>query len=248
MTLPLAGFKALSFDCYGTLIDWETGIWEASRPLFETDSARAPSPAELLAAFSEIEPAVEEKHGDALYREILTRTHRELASRFGVDSTPELDTLFGDSVGNWPAFDDSPDALAYLKQHFHLVILSNIDRTSFAASNARLGVEFDAIYTAEDIGTYKPDRRNFDYLVEHLEDDLGIEKHQVLHVAQSLFHDHAPAKHLGFTTAWIDRQRLSEGGDWGATTRVENPPQPDYVFFSMAEFADAVAAEFGDHS
>lgn len=248
MTLPLAGFKALSFDCYGTLIDWETGIWEASRPLFETDSARAPGRAELLAAFSEIEPAVEEKHGDALYREILTRTHRELADRFRVDSTPELDTLFGDSVGNWPAFDDSPGALAYLKQHFRLVILSNIDRTSFSASNARLGVEFDAIYTAEDIGTYKPDLRNFDYLVEHLEDDLGIEKHQVLHVAQSLFHDHAPAKQLGFTTAWIDRQRLSEGGDWGATTRVENPPQPDYVFFSMAEFADAMAAEFGDHS
>lgn len=248
MTLPLAGFKALSFDCYGTLIDWETGIWEASRPLFETDSARAPGRAELLAAFSEIEPAVEEKHGDALYREILTRTHRELADRFRVDSTPELDTLFGDSVGSWPAFDDSPDALAYLKQHFRLVILSNIDRTSFSASNARLGVEFDAIYTAEDIGTYKPDLRNFDYLVEHLEDDLGIEKHQVLHVAQSLFHDHAPAKQLGFTTAWIDRQRLSEGGDWGATTRVENPPQPDYVFFSMAEFADAMAAEFGDHS
>jgi len=246
--IDFSKFKVLTFDCYGTLIDWETGIWEASRPLFETDSARAPSPAELLAAFSEIEPAVEEKHGDALYREILTRTHRELASRFGVDSTPELDTLFGNSVGNWPVFDDSPDALAYLRQHFYLVILSNIDRTSFAASNARLGVEFDAIYTAEDIGTYKPDRRNFDYLVEHLEDDLGIEKHQVLHVAQSLFHDHAPAKHLGFTTAWIDRQRLSEGGDWGATTRVENPPQPDYAFFSMAEFADAVAAEFGDHS
>jgi 2-haloacid dehalogenase len=120
------------------------------------------------------------------------------------------------------------------------VILSNIDRDSFAASSQKLGVAFDAVYTAEDIGSYKPDPANFDYLLTHLADEFQIQPDSVLHVAQSLFHDHAPAKAAGLDTVWIDRQRLSAGGDWGATMSVDDPPIPDLVFFSMSELAQAV--------
>jgi 2-haloacid dehalogenase len=143
-------------------------------------------------------------------------------------------------VPEWPAFGDSAEALSSLGERYRLVILSNVDRYGFAASNEKLGVEFDAIYTAEDIGSYKPDPANFDYLTSRVEADLGVTSEAILHVGQSLFHDHAPAKAAGLDTVWIDRQRLSEGGDWGATRRLEERPEPDHVFFSLAELAAAV--------
>ena len=166
--------------------------------------------------------------------------HRDLASSLGLESTDDMDRAFGASVPDWPEFADSPGALVFLAEKYRLVILSNVDRVSFAGSNARLDVTFDAIYTAEDIGSYKPDPANFDYLLDHLEDEFGVASDSVLHVAQSLYHDHAPAKAAGLDTVWIDRQRLSAGGEWGATTPIEDPPEPDHVFFSMADMARAV--------
>ena len=143
----------------------------------------------------------------------------------------------------WPAFPDTADALRILKRHYKLVILSNVHRDGFAASNRKLGVDFDAIYTAEDVGSYKPSNANFEYLLAHLESDLGMRGADVLHTAQSLHHDHAPAKRFGLANAWIDRQRLSEGGSWGATEKVEAMPEMDFKFFSMDEMAKAVQAE-----
>ena len=145
----------------------------------------------------------------------------------------ELDE-FGASVRTWPAFPDSGDALAYLKRHYRLAILSNVDRASFTQSNAKLGVTFDHIFTAEDIGSYKPDLRNFEYALARLR-EAGVEKRAVLHVAQSLFHDHVPAKLLGLASVWIDRRAGRPGA--GAT-----PPAaatPDWRFESLAEFAAA---------
>ncbi len=168
--------------------------------------------------------------------------HHDLARQFDLETSHELDRAFGASIPDWPAFPDSADALRYLQTRYRLVILSNVDRHSFAASARRLGVDFDAVYTAEDIGSYKPDPANFEYLLSRLRDDFGLEPGDLLHVAQSLFHDHLPAQRLGLATAWIDRQRLSEGGEWGATAPVEERPEPDYVFFSLAELADAVRA------
>jgi 2-haloalkanoic acid dehalogenase type II len=168
--------------------------------------------------------------------------HRDLAERLGLATSDALDLAFGASVPDWPAFTDSPAALAYLSERYHLVILSNVDRDSFAASSRRLQVSFAAVYTAEDIGSYKPDPANFDYLLRNLHDDFGVGPDSVLHVAQSLFHDHAPAKAAGLETAWIDRQRLSAGGEWGATVPVEEQPVPDHIFFSMADLARAVKA------
>ena len=125
------------------------------------------------------------------------------------------------------------------------MILSNIDRDSFAASNRKLGVAFDAVYTAEDIGSYKPSPANFRYLLRRLRDEFRVAPERILHTAQSLYHDHAPARACGLASAWIDRQRLSQGGSWGATTALDEQPKIDYLFFSMAEMAAAVREEGG---
>ena len=118
-------------------------------------------------------------------------------------------------------------------------------REGIAASARELGVEFDALYTAEDIGSYKPSDANFQYLIDHLKSDFGLERAEILHTAQSLHHDHVPANRFGLASAWIDRQRLSEGGDWGATARVAAMPRLDFVFFTLGEMADAAIAEAG---
>ncbi|TIO09107.1 MAG: haloacid dehalogenase, partial [Mesorhizobium sp.] len=121
---------------------------------------------------------------------------------------------YGESVKDWPAFADSAEALRYLKQHYKLIILSNVDNKSFSFSNKKLGVDFDAIYTAEDIGSYKPSARNFDYMLEKLA-TIGVEKSQVLHTAESMFHDHAPANRVGLASCWIYRRHADQG--FGAT-------------------------------
>ena len=177
------------------------------------------------------------------YPELLAQVHRSITKSFGLETNVDLDAAFGASVPHWPAFPDTADALRVLKRHYKLVILSNVHRDGIAASTRKLGVEFDAIYTAEDSGFYKPADANFAYLLAHLKSDLGLDRSEVLHAAQSLHHDHAPANRFGLANAWIDRQRLSEGGSWGATEQVETMPASDFVFFSMREMADAVVAE-----
>jgi putative hydrolase of the HAD superfamily len=140
-------------------------------------------------------------------------------------------------VKNWPAFPDSAEALQYLKKHYKLVILSNVDNESFAASNEKLQVEFDAVYTAEDAGSYKPSDRNFDYMLQKLE-TIGIEKDAILHTAESLFHDHGPANKHGLASCWIYRRHDQEG--FGATMTPSEMPRIDFRFNSMAELARAV--------
>ena len=243
MTKRLADFKALTFDCYGTLIDWETGIWDALQPLMMLNQRSDILRNEALTSFARHESAVETEMPSLLYRKVLEKVHKSLAGEFGLESTEDLERDFGQSVAYWPAFPDTADALRYLKTHYKLAILSNIDRESFAASNRKLGVSFDAVYTAQDIGSYKPSPANFEYLLQHLQRDLGLAPDDVLHTAQSLFHDHAPARAFGLANAWIDRQRQSEQGSWGATAPLAERPVLDFSFFSMEEMADAVRAE-----
>ena len=235
----LSDFKALSFDCYGTLIDWETGIIEALRPLRERSGVTGE---ELLDAYGPIEHAVEEEQPSLPYSQLLEKVHERLCRQFGVEPKSEEAAAFGASVGDWPAFPDSVEALRHLKQHFKLIILSNVDRLSFAGSNERLGVEFDHIFTAEDIGSYKPDLRNFQYLVTALYAD-GIGKGDLLHVAQSLFHDHGPANRMGIASAWIDRRAGKEGS--GATVLPDPMPHYDFRFTTLAELANAHRSEQG---
>ena len=239
----LTDYQVLTFDCYGTLIDWECGIWDALQPLIMRNSGsggRITRDAGLR-AFAQCESRQERATPGLHYPELLTRVHRNIAESLSLESSTDLDAAFGASVPHWPAFPDTADALRVLKRHYRLVILSNVHRDGIAASNRKLGVEFDAIYTAEDIGSYKPSDANFEYLLAHLKSDLGQERSDVLHTAQSLHHDHVPAKRFGLANAWIDRQRLSEGGSWGATERVEQMPSTDFVFFSMGEMAEAVS-------
>lgn len=236
----LGKFKVLTFDCYGTLIDWETGIWDAFQPLIMSSTGSELTREEVLEAFAVFENRAEAETPGLAYPEVLRAVHGAVAARFGLRSTPQLDADFGSSVALWPAFADTADALRILKKRFKLVILSNVDRDGFSASRRKLGVDFDAVYTAEDIGTYKPDPGNFQYLLTRLREDHGVEKADILHTAQSLFHDHIPAQNFGLATAWIDRQRLSETGKWGATARLEEMPETDFLFHSMAEMAAAV--------
>lgn len=240
MNHRLTEFKVLTFDCYGTLIDWETGIWDALQPLLMHNACERVTRDVALQAFSTFETRQESETPSMLYPAVLTRVHAAIAGHFGLETTSDLDDAFGHSVPQWPTFADTADALRILKRHYQLVILSNVHRDGFAASNRKLGVEFDAIYTAQDVGSYKPSPTNFDYLLSHLRDDLGLESQDVLHTAQSLHHDHVPARAHGLANVWIDRQRLSEGGQWGATAVVDEHPDNDFLFFSMMEMADAV--------
>ena len=235
--MRLSQFKALGFDCYGTLVDWEAGLARALEPLLQLRGVGAE---ELLERFGRIEHALEKEHPGLRYSELLTKVHERLASELGAASSSADDEAFGRSVGDWPAFADVPEALRYLKQHFALIILSNVDGASFARSNARLGVEFDHVFTAEEIGSYKPDLRNFDYMLERL-GEAGIVKGELLHVAQSLFHDHVPANQLGIASAWIDRRAGKSGG--GATLIPDPRPSFDFRFTSLGELAAAHRAE-----
>ncbi len=245
MTKRLTDYEVLTFDCYGTLIDWESGIWDALQPLLMANGRGDITRVDGLAAFGELEHAQEAATPDLIYPELLRKVHQGIAARFDMKTSAELDDAFGDSVPHWPAFPDTADALRELKTRFKLVILSNVNRDGFAASNRKLGVAFDAIYTAQDVGSYKPSDANFQYLLDHLKSDLGLEKESVLHTAQSLLHDHVPASRFGLAKAWIDRQGLSKGGHWGATAPVAERPEMDFIFPTMGALAEAVKAEGG---
>jgi 2-haloacid dehalogenase len=237
--LNLGDFDALSFDCYGTLIDWEAGIAAVLRRWADRNG-RQLSDEELLTVYSVHEAKAEQDHPGDLYPLVLARSMRALGEQLAVPVTDAEAEEFGASVPHWPAFADSAEALARLAQRYKLIILSNVDRASFAGSNKRLGVEFTSIVTAQDVGSYKPNPANFDALAAEI-DRLGIPKEKLLHVAQSLFHDHVPAKKAGLPSVWINRRHADPG--WGATPEPPAPVTPDWTFTSMAAFADAVDAE-----
>jgi len=232
--MDLRQFKALTFDCYGTLIDWERGIlaelkpWLAASSLAVTDDA-------MLEAFGEAESACEAATPSKLYPAILAETFRALGKRWGIPASDAQAAAFGNSVPRWPAFPDSAAALAYLKQHYKLIILSNVDRASFAESNKKLHIAFDKIVTAQDVGSYKPSPGNFRRLLAEVE-TLGVRKERILHTAQSLFHDVAPAKAISLRTCWINRRKGHPGG--GATVLPKGDATPDIEFPSMAALVE----------
>jgi 2-haloacid dehalogenase len=237
--LDLTEFEALSFDCYGTLIDWEAGIAAVLGPW-----ARRHDPSladeDLLVAYAEHEAAVEAEAPGMPYPDVLREAFRRTGTRLGFEVADADAVALGTSVPDWPAFPDSADALQRLKRRYRLIVLSNVDRRSFAGSNRRLGVEFDEILTAQDIGSYKPDPANFAALLRRV-DGMGATG-RLLHVAQSLFHDHVPAKAAGLPTVWIDRRHAQPG--WGATPDPRTAVSPDLEFPSLAAFADAVEEAF----
>lgn len=236
--MNLADYDALSFDCYGTLIDWEAGIaavlspWAKEQGLTFTDE-------ELLLAYAANEAQAEQDTPDALYSSILADAFRRTGARLGKEVTDTWADRLGTSVPDWPAFPDSAEALASLATDYKLIILSNVHREGFAGSNARLGVEFDKIITAEDVRAYKPAPNHFEALDISL-DELGVPRDRLLHVAQSLFHDHVPARRHGLPSVWINR-RVDRPG-WGATPEPSEEYTYDLEFPTMEGFAAAAHA------
>lgn len=232
--LDLSRFDALTFDCYGTLIDWEAGILTALRRAmpdigFEDDA--------LLEAFARHEAAQES--GPYLpYREILGLVLQGMASELRASLAPDPNAAaatFGGAVADWPPFPDSAAALADLAARFRLGVITNCDDDLFAASEARLGVRFDPVVTAQQTRRYKPNPRGFEVAFER----IGLPTSRILHVAQSLFHDHVTAKRLGLATVWVDRRAGRAGA--GATPKAE--ATPDLVVPDMRTLADlAIAA------
>ena len=229
--LDYSAFDALTFDCYGTLVDWEAGILAALRSALPAGDATADDA--LLEEYANAETTLE-AGVYRRYREIAGEGMAVVARAHGGKPTEDDVARLGGSVVDWPVFPDSHDALARLQTRFRLGVLTNCDDDLFAASNARLGVGFDWIVTAQQVGAYKPDERNFRALIARLAAD-GVAQPRILHVAQSLYHDHAPAQRLGFRSVWIDRRHDRSGT--GAT-----PPAaalPDATYPSMAAFAAA---------
>jgi 2-haloalkanoic acid dehalogenase type II len=236
--VEITDFEAISFDCYGTLIDWEAGLiavlgpWARSGGLALDDES-------LLAAYAGHEEREETADPGALYPDILRRSMITLGQDLGAEVTSEDADRLARSVPDWPAFGDSAAALAALAERYKLIILSNIDRASFAGSQRRLGVDFASVLTAQDIGSYKPSPRNFDALLAQAR-RLGVGEGKLLHTAQSLFHDHVPAQRAGLRTVWINRRHDQPG--WGATPAPPVDVTPDWEFPSMAGFAAAATA------
>jgi len=224
--------EALTFDCYGTLIDWEAGLNQAFQAVLDAHGLRH-DPDDVLTRFARHEAAAEAGPYRS-YAEILAMSLRGVGEELGFEPTDEESAAFSRSVADWPVFPDSTAALRRLKKRFRLGILTNCDDDLFAASNQRLDVEFDWVITAQQVGSYKPDERNFRAAL----DRVGLGPDRLVHVAQSLFHDHAPAKRLGLTTVWINRRHDRAGG--GATPIAV--ATPDATFPDMASFAEAATS------
>jgi putative hydrolase of the HAD superfamily len=238
--LDLTAFKALSFDCYGTLIDWEAGIASVLAPWAREQGLDA-SDEDLVLAYADHEAAVEETMPSARYPDVLATAFRRTGETLGAPVGDEWARRLGASVPDWPAFPDSADALARLRRHYQLIILSNVHRAGFAGSNEQLRGDFAAIITAEDVGAYKPAENHFRALDAALP-GLGVDRTELLHVAQSLFHDHVPAKREGLPSVWINRRHDRPG--WGATPEPGQDFSYDLEFHSMGDFADAVDGAF----
>ncbi len=232
-TLNLRQFKVLTFDCYGTLVDWEAGILAGLRPLLERHSVTR-ADEEILERYGRYEARIE-AGAYRKYKDVLRDVVEQFGAEFGFDAHPDLNVLV-DTFDGWRPFADTVDALRSLHRHYQLMPLTNVDDDLFAITAAQLQVPFDKVMTAEQIGSYKPSPRNFEYMLAH----VGVPKEQVLHVAQSLYHDIAPARSLGIATVWINRRQGKTGA--GAT-----PPanaQPDMEVPDMRTLAELARQAF----
>lgn len=230
----LTDFKVLSFDVYGTLIDWEQGILSNLQPLLDANNASF-SREKLLDVIHECERTQQAITPDAKYHEVLAAIHPQIAAKLGLAKPPlDQSSAFGSSVGSWPAFSDTVAALKRLQKHYKLVVLSNVDRESFAGSNSGPleGIKFDLVITAQDVGSYKPNLDNFRYMIKEVGEKLGVPKEQILQTAQSQFHDHHPAKEMGLKSCWIVRP--------GAIMGNRSPEVYDWKFDTLGSMADAV--------
>jgi 2-haloacid dehalogenase len=222
-------FSVLTFDCYGTLIDWEPGLLAALTPILDAHRISV-SADEVLERYAELESAAEEGEYRS-YRDVLRTVLTQIGSRLGFAPSADERERFSASVRDWPPFPDSPAALQALHRRYRLAIISNVDDDLFAASEARLQVKFDWVITAQQARSYKPSLNNFRLAFER----IGVPPGTILHVAQSLFHDIGPANELGLASVWVNRRHGKPGA--GAT-----PPahaRPDLEVPDLAALARA---------
>ncbi|KAG8532577.1 uncharacterized protein KY384_002454 [Bacidia gigantensis] len=238
----LRDFKLISFDVYGTLVDWETGTFDQLKPLVAKLPTNHPLQNNFdgtIAAFHQEEEALCRTQPGLNYRALYSGAYTNLAATLSLPKPSEIEIeAFGSQVKNWQAFPDTVEALHRLSKDYKLVVLSNVDNESFkdTLAGALKGVKFDAIYTAENIGSYKPDLNNFHYLFNHAKEDFGVEKEQVLHTGHGLKADHVAAKQLGLTSVWIERSG-------GPLDEVKDKVAFTWQFKTMGDMADAVADE-----
>ena len=226
--LDFERFEWLSFDCYGTLIDWETGIFEAVSDVLKSHDIQK-SRAEVLELFAEVEPRVQDSTGYLEYRRVLRRVMAMIGVELGFQFTESDLGRLADTLPTWPVFPDTVDALKALKSRFKLAIISNVDDDLFERTADALGVDFDAVVTAQQVRSYKPDLRNFNTALER----MGIEKEQWLHVGESLYHDVGPSNRLGISCVWVNR------ADRGGATR-QTDDVPDLMVPDLTTLVEAI--------
>ncbi len=228
--LDFSRFQVLTFDCYGTLINWEAGILGAVRPLLAAHGQQ-PTDSEILELYSELEPAAQ--GGEYLrYREVLRAVVQGFGRRLGFAVSPaEADSL-PDSLPDWKPFPDTVEALGRLKRRYQLAVVSNIDDDLFAHTAKHLQVSFDHVITAQQCRSYKPSLNNFRTAMAR----IGVPPDRILHVAQSLFHDVVPARSLGLATVWVNRRNLRAG----ATATRSADVRPDLEVPDLKTLADLV--------
>ena len=232
--LDFTNISVLSFDCYGTLIDWESGILSALRPLFSRYGVDKPD-RELLELYGRFERQAQEQTPFVNYNTVLRDVaasfcrHFNIDPKIGAEAEVEVEDILADSLGDWPAFPDTVQALKSLKSRFKLAIISNVDDDMIGLSQARLGVPFDWVITSEHVGSYKPSEENF-HTARRI---MGVAPAQHVHVAQSLYHDVAPSSALGWRTVWVNRR--------GAATTPRVDSQPDLRVPNLEALARLVA-------
>lgn len=234
--LDFKSYTVLTFDCYGTLIDWESGILTAMRTLLATHHIQLTDEV-ILERFAEFEAALEQGEYQS-YRQILQGVVQRFGEQFGFTPTTAEQQALPDSIRNWLPFADTVAALQAFKKRFKLVIISNIDDHLFADTAAHLQVEFDQVITAEQVRSYKPSLNNFQQAMQR----IGVPSEQILHVAASLYHDIAPARLLGLATVWVNRRHGLVGS--GAVLPVQE--QPDLEVRDLKTLVDRAKQQLSD--
>ena len=219
-------FDVITLDCYGTLIDWQGGIVDYLQPVLERHDAHVTDDF-ILEFFAATEPVLQREGGK--YEDVLRGILDRFGTRLAFVPTPAERDGFPASLGEWKPFPDTVDALTRLGERFKLAVISNVDDALFSQTKSTLTVEFAHVMTAERAGAYKPDNRIFEAALTA----IGCGRDRILHVAQSLFHDIAPANALGLATVWIDRNQGSQGA------ARETQAQPTWTHPTLGEFADA---------
>ena len=220
-------FEVFTFDCYGTLINWEDGILACLRRILAAHDKNIDD-ATILQLYGDFEARAE--HGEyRCYREVLQSVVQQFGAQLGFTPTDEEVRSLPDSLPQWKPWPDTVAALRELKKRFRLAIISNVDNDLFAATQPQLGVEFDQVITAQQAKAYKPSLKIFELALSR----VGTPAHRILHIGQSLYHDVLPAQSLGLATVWVNRPSARAGV--GAVKSADG--RPDLQISSLAELA-----------